>query len=46
VAALAGGTLAVGSAATVALAQTPDQVIDAGTNADAAAKALNAGCAT
>lgn len=43
-AALAGGTLALGSAASVALAQTPDEVIDAGTNADAAAQALNEGC--
>ena len=38
-AALAGGMLAVGSAGSVALGQT--QVIDAGTDADAAAEALN-----
>jgi hypothetical protein len=43
--ALAGGALVVGSAASAALGQTPDEVIDAGTNADAAAQALNEGCA-
>ena len=39
--ALAGGALAVGSVASAALGQTPDEVIDAGTNADQAAQALN-----
>jgi hypothetical protein len=43
--ALAGGALAVGSAASAALGQTPDEVIDAATNADEAAQALNEGCA-
>jgi hypothetical protein len=43
-AALAGGALAAGSAASAALGQTPDEVIDAGTNADEAAQALNEGC--
>jgi hypothetical protein len=42
--ALAGGALAVGSAASAALGQAPDKVIDAGTNADEAAQALNEGC--
>jgi hypothetical protein len=40
---LAGGLLALGSTG-VAQAQAPDQVIDAGTNAADAAKALNDGC--
>jgi hypothetical protein len=43
--ALASGALAAGSAASAALGQTPDEVIDAGTNADQAAQALNEGCA-
>jgi hypothetical protein len=37
--------LAAGSVASTALGQTPDEVIDAGTNADEAAQALNEGCA-
>ena len=41
---LAAGALATGSAATVAWGQTPDQTIDAGTNAQQAADALNSGC--
>jgi hypothetical protein len=41
---LAGGALAAGSAAPSA-AKVPDQVIDAGTNAQAASDALNKGCA-
>jgi hypothetical protein len=43
--ALASGALAVGPAASAALGQKPDEVIDAGTNADQAAQALNDGCA-
>jgi hypothetical protein len=43
--ALAGGALVLGSAASAALGQTPDEVIDAGSNANEAAQALNDGCA-